>query len=130
MKNFVETVIGGTVGIIALYVVARVAYHAGQEVAREECRYQNLREESERMEQEKKDARIIQMHDEPIRKETAIVQQPVRKKSRMDGLLRVVGIFGKRAPVIGHLVENPEDHEIEAFVEDNELHVNVRRRNA
>lgn len=129
MKNFVETVIGGTVGILALYVVARVAYHAGQEVAREQCRYQNLREESDRMEREAADRKIIQV-DGPEKEDSAMIPHSTPKKNRMDGILRVVGIFSKKSRVLGHLVEDPEDHKIEAFVEGEDIHINVRRRNA
>jgi len=129
MKHFVGAMVGGTISIIALYVVARVAYRAGQEVAREECRYQNLRKESDRMEQAASDSKIIQV-DAPKKEDTAIIPHSSSKKNRMDGILKVIGIFSRKSKVLGHLVDDPEDHKIEAFVEGEDIHINVRRRNA
>ena len=41
-KKTVETVVGGAIGLFALYAVARLAYAAGKEVAAAEHHYQSL----------------------------------------------------------------------------------------
>lgn len=56
MKNFVNTVVGGAVGLIALYAVARIAYSAGYNMAEAEIRYEQLTEsrDAERIPERKK----------------------------------------------------------------------------
>ena len=52
MRTFLKTIIGGGLGLAALYLVAYGAYSAGKKVAKEECRYAQLKSESEKMEKE------------------------------------------------------------------------------
>lgn len=47
VKSFVKTVVGGAIGLIALYVVGRVAYQAGHDVAVAEQHYNRLLKGSE-----------------------------------------------------------------------------------
>ena len=122
MKSFVETVVGGAVGLIALYVVGRVAYEAGREIAREECRYDELKQKNEDLE-----ARIIS--DEPAAQTAAVaVRRP--EKKRTSGIMNVVGMLFRKNTTVGNLIRNPEDHQVEAYVDGEELHLNVRRRTA
>lgn len=124
MKSFVETVVGGAVGLIALYVVGRVAYEAGKEIAREECRYEEL----QRKNQELESRCVPTVSDEEPQAMT--VRHPEKKERRKSGIMSVIGIMGGKNAMLRHLMQEPEDHQVEAYVDGDELHVNVRRRNA
>ena len=128
LRKTVETIIGGAIGVIALYVVGKVAYRAGQEVAREECRLQSMKTEATEKTEEseaKKDTGEFDM--EPI-----LELAPAQKKSRnwLSGLINAGKILSGRKSVIGNLVRNPEAHRFEAYVEGDELQIHVKRREA
>ena len=42
MKGFVGTVVSGAIGLAALYVVGKIAFQAGHDIAEAECRYEQL----------------------------------------------------------------------------------------
>lgn len=136
LKKVAETLIGGALGAIALYVVGRVAYQAGQEVAREECRYAALRRANAKAQEKVAPTSVIpDAVDEP--KETAIIPtavvseyQPLKKQSKLGLLFGAKKIFGNRKSVLGNLVHDPEAHKFEAFVEGDELQIRVKRKEA
>ena len=47
MKSFVNTVVGGMIGLAALYVVGRIAYQAGHDMAEAECRYDEIKRQTQ-----------------------------------------------------------------------------------
>lgn len=124
MKSFVETVVGGAVGLIALYVVGRVAFEAGKGIAREECKYEEL----QRKNQELENRCVPTVTDEDV--QAMAVRKPERKDRKRSGIMSIVGIMGGKNSMLRHLMQDPEDHRVEAYVDGDELHVNVRRRNA
>lgn len=119
MKSFVETVVGGAVGLIALYVVGRVAYEAGKEMAREECLYEDLQRKNRELE-----SRCVPVEPEEESKELAVRKE----KKKTSKILSVIGFMAGKNTMLGHLMREPEDHRVEAYVDGDELHVNVRRR--
>lgn len=54
MKTFLGTIIGGAIGVAALYVVGKIAYRAGVDVGRAEERYEMMQNSSEEKEPRKK----------------------------------------------------------------------------
>lgn len=42
MKGFVGTVLSGAIGLAALYVVGKIAFQAGHDIAEAECKYEQL----------------------------------------------------------------------------------------
>lgn len=136
MKSFVETVVGGAIGLIALYVVGKVAYQAGKEVAKAECEYEALRNKIG----DDDDHETVTVHGvnadgeevvETIVKETtaqAVSNPPVKKPSKLSMMFGAMKLFRRKDSVIGDLVRNPEAHKIEAFVDGDDLRINVRKR--
>lgn len=129
MKTFVKTVIGGALGFIALYAVGHVAYQTGRDMAKAECRYRALS-------QPNRDAQPIEnlSDEEGLLEEenTAIVMPaaPVHKPSRMGIFAGMRKLFARKQGVLGKLMQHPEQHQVEAFIEGSEIHVNVKPRAA
>lgn len=136
-KKIAEAIVCGAIGAAALYVVGRIAYQAGQDVAREECRYEALHNEN----CEKK-AKPIQNRVEndseclndpgtdlivPDEVSTSVQR---RKQSKLGLLFGAKRLFGNKKSMLGNLVKNPEDHKFEAYVEGDELQIHVKRREA
>jgi hypothetical protein len=117
-KKIVETIIGGAIGIAALYVVAKVAYEAGHEMAEAEHRY----DESARREGPEEGV-------EEIPDELASVSKPARKLGKI-GLLFELKKFMKKGngSVLGDLLDDPEEHKLEAYIKEGEVHIDIKKR--
>ncbi len=137
MKSFVTTVVGGMIGIAALYVVGKIAFQAGHDMGEMECRYRAMEKkvQSPVPNDEDNDAQETMGADEPEESDTeadAILEEESKKQSKLGllwGVRRMVG-GGKKESVLGKLIHHPEAHRIEAFVQGGELHVNVKPRTA
>ena len=127
IKKAAETIIGGAFGLLALYLVGRVAYQAGQDIAREECRYQAMQAQNNQT-HTKEEIKELPGEELGLAPAYAPVTARRRKKSVLSMLSGVKSIFGNRQSVIGHLVKNPEDHRFEAYVEGDELQIHVKRK--
>lgn len=123
IRKFAETVVGGAIGLIALYVVAHVAYEAGCEMTKTELRYQQLQAENRAVAKEKEDDPQLAPPQEPMK----IAEE---KKSRLGRAVQIAKLFAGKRTMLGRLVRNPEGHKIEALVEGDELHINVKRKEA
>ena len=53
---------------------------------------------------------------------------PKKKQSKLGLLFGAKKIFGDHKSVIGNLIQNPEEHRFEAFVEGDELQIHVKRK--
>lgn len=131
-KKVTETIVAGAVGILALYVVGRLGYRAGREITREEYRYNVLRQMNY---DNKKPISVNGDVNEQNEKETDTVSSPPllhptspKKQSKVGLLFRGKKLFSNQKSVIGDLMQNPEDHRFEAFIEDDELHIRVRKK--
>ena len=124
MKSFVEIVVGGTIGIVALYIVGKVAFQAGHDIAEAECRYEQLQRGID-AKTNREDATLS------IDPEENVEIVPEKKQSKLGMLFGLRKIFGKKGTsVVGNLLQNPENHVIEACVNGREIHVNIRPRTA
>jgi len=135
-KKIAETLVGGAIGAVALYVVGRLAYQAGQEVAREECRYNAMRKANEKQ-REKVAPPECEREEASESKETTIIPiaplaeyRPRKKQSKLGLLFGTRKLFGDRKSILGDLVHDPEAHKFEAFVEGDELQIHVKRKEA
>jgi hypothetical protein len=126
MKEFVSTVIGGAIGLVALYVVGRVAYKAGKDMGKAESRYYELQRRSNEMEEKLNNGSIT---GDPEKLE--IKSESIPSGEKKSGLFKPVrNLFHNKASIIGSLLSHPEKHRVEAFVDGQELHVNVIPRTA
>lgn len=132
MKSFVTTVVGGAVGLIALYVVGRVAYRAGHDIAKAEQHYEDVRKKVAALESSKKEngGRIEPAAEEEPKEMTVVEPTPVRRQNKLSLMMGLKRLMNKKESVLGRLVHHPEDHRIEAFVDGDELKVSVKPRTA
>ncbi len=138
MKSFLETVIGGAIGMIALYVVGKVAYQAGKEVAKAECEYEALRKDVNKdgsgttvahgVNQDGEEVSVVWERTDADSKQTP--GSCSKRSGKLSMALNAMKLFRRKDSVIGDLVKHPEAHKIEAFVEGNDLHINVSKRPA
>lgn len=125
MKSFVNTVVGGAIGLAALYMVGKVAFRAGYDIAEAECRYgqlqQGIRAKTERKDAaESEEDEVTEISDEVV---------PEKKQSKLGMLFGLRKALGRKGTsVVGDLLQNPENHVVEACVKGREIHVNVRPR--
>lgn len=135
-KKIAETIIGGAIGAIALYAVGKLAYQAGQEVAREECRYNAMRRVNERTRDKvapptSEAEEVIEPTETAIMPSSAVTEhRPCKKQSKLGLLFGAKRVFGNKKSVLGNLVHDPEAHKFEAFVEGDELQIHVKRKEA
>lgn len=132
MKNFVSTVVGGAIGLIALYVVGRVAYQAGHDMAQAEQHYEEVRKKTAALESSKKEdgGHIEQVVEEEPKEMTVMEPAPIRRQNKLGLMMGLKRLMNKKESVLGRLVHHPEDHRIEAFVDGDELKVSVKPRTA
>ena len=103
MKSFVNTVVGGMIGLAALYVVGRIAYQAGHDMAEMECRYDEIKRQTQALEApkdrrdecEKKES-VVQREEPDVIVATVPKKQP---RSLMTGVMQMIG--GKKESVCG-----------------------------
>lgn len=132
MKSFVSAVVGGAVGVIALYVVGRVAYQAGHDMAQAEQHYEEVRKKTEALKSSHKEngGHIESTIEEEPKEMTIVEPVPVRKQNKLGLVMGLKQLMSKKESVLGRLVHHPEDHCIEAFVDGDELKVSVKPRTA
>jgi hypothetical protein len=128
MKGFVGTVVSGAIGLAALYVVGKIAFQAGHDIAETECRYEQLQRGID-AKTDRKEAIVLDDHDEDAEAPAEVV--PEKKQSKLGMLFGLRKLLSKKGgSVVGDLIQNPEKHVIEACVKGREIHVNVKPRTA
>lgn len=128
MKGFVGTVVSGAIGLAALYVVGKIAFQAGHDIAEAECRYEQLQRGIEHK-TNKSDVIVVDDPEETVEETAEVVQE--KKQSKLGMLFGLRKLLGKKGgSVVGDLLQNPENHVIEACVKGREIHVNVKPRTA
>lgn len=130
MESFVKTVVGGMIGIAALYVVGKVAYQAGHDMAEMECRYRAMEKKAHADIQNGEEEATQEPTEAEETEEQAIIVPEVKKQSKLGMMLGLKRMMGKKESVLGKLIHHPEAHRIEAFVQGEEIHVNVKPRTA
>jgi hypothetical protein len=110
MKSFVSTLVGGALGLVALYVVGKVSFQIGYDI----CDLEHRRDEL------KKEVHEACVNKPELENE---VESEVPKKNRF-GILKGV----KKASVISKLIKHPDDHQIEAYVDGEDVQVRIKPR--
>lgn len=124
MNAFVKTLIGGALGLAALYAVGRVAYQMGHDVAELEHKCESA---VQRADEEPKDAENGHEETEtPVEEEAKSEPAPSAGKIRM--IANLLRRKDRKPSVLGNLIRHPEKHRIEAFMDGETLRVNVRPR--
>lgn len=129
MKGFVGTVLSGAIGLAALYVVGKIAFQAGHDIAEAECKYEQLQRgiSAKTAKPETPD----EEEEAGIPEETTDIAFPEKKQSKLGILFGLRKMLSKKGgSVVGDLIQNPENHVIEACVKGREIHVNVKPRTA
>ena len=104
LNSFVKTLIGGAIGIGALYVVGKIAYKAGYDMAETECRYNA-------MERKLTAAKVKKVEEETVPEEAVVEEEEeilvpeVKKPGILKTLLR---LRKNKDSVIGNVLENNE----------------------
>lgn len=132
MKGFVSTVLSGAIGLAALYVVGKIAFQAGHDIAEAECKYEQLqREINAKTVKTAKPETPDEEEEADIPEETTDIAIPEKKQSKLGILFGLRKMLSKKGgSVVGDLIQNPENHVIEACVKGREIHVNVKPRTA
>lgn len=128
MKGFVGTVLSGAIGLAALYVVGKIAFQAGHDIAKAECKYEQLQRgiSAKTAKPETSDE-----EENGIPEETTDMAISEKKQSKLGMLFGLRKMLSKKGgSVVGDLIQNPENHVIEACVKGREIHVNVKPRTA
>ena len=129
MKGFVGTVLSGAIGLAALYVVGKIAFQAGHDIAKAECKYEQLQRgiSAKTAKPETSD----EEEENGIPEETTDMAISEKKQSKLGMLFGLRKMLSKKGgSVVGDLSQNPENHVIEACVKGREIHVNVKPRTA
>jgi hypothetical protein len=99
-RKIIGTIVGGVVGLGALYLVAKVAYAEGYEAAQETA-----------------------APDEKIPRE----ENP--KKVGKLGLLMGLRKMGRsKKTILSDLANNPEDYKLEAYISGGEAHLTISKK--
>lgn len=123
LKKMAETLVSGALGMLALYVVGRLSYQAGQEMAREEARYQQM--QRARLE----GAQAPDTPDTPRTAEEKEQPLPIAPRRR-GGLLNMALGAGRHGGMLKQLLREPEAHRLEACVDGDALQIRVYPKDA
>ena len=99
MKKMIGTIMEGTFGILALYVVGHITFAAGKELGRAEEEYRILTEQIREIEKTN---------------EKGEVSAPVKKQTLAGTGMK--SLIFRNIPVVGKLLDKPEEHKVEAYV--------------
>lgn len=128
MKGFLSSVVGGVIGLAALYAAAHLGYRAGREITELEHKYRELSEKAEALKQTSpgeggEDAGSADGKEE--------APSPAPSKAGKPGLfLGIKRLMGRKGSALGNIIRHPEAHRIEAYMQGEELRVSVKPRTA
>ena len=99
-------------------------------LATAECAYKELQKKTtENDEKEKTEDSSPSEPDETEPARDGIILEPVSKKpGKLSLALAAMKLFHQKDSVIGNLIKHPEAHKIEAFVDGEDIHIDVRKR--
>lgn len=129
MNGFLKTVIGGAIGMAALYAVGKMAYSMGKEVAGAEQHLADLKKQAEAQAeaQTERDGTEGLPMDEKQAGYIYVKKDDTGKTpiSRWTLLKNSMGLFRKKDSLLRDMIRHPEAHRLEAFTDSKGLHVNV-----
>lgn len=143
-REFVKTLVGGAIGLATLYMVAKIAYRAGHEMAEAECQYHAIKdgEEKDNGEVRSDETEELSRNCEASEKSSELISicatdaddESKAKRSLMnrvkDRFLHPVSSGMSKASVLRTLFKHPEAHQLEACIEGEEVHINIKKRAA
>lgn len=143
MSGLLKTLIGGAAGVTALYVVGKVCFEMGRDVAEIEQQLKVNAPEDEEMTEDSNDDEQAEMAPEDYSMEAAaniipekrenIVTKTIDKVKNLKMIVKAKQALsggGREPGVLGTLLKNPEGARIEAFVANGGVRINVRPRAA
>lgn len=143
MKAFLKTIIGGALGLGALYVVGKICYEAGKDVAEVE---RQLREKEPELHAEQIKMDLF-AGEEKIGETTEPVEEPEVKHENRKTMLgrfsdkvknartflfakKVFDKSNRKPGILSSLLTNPDGARIEAVVRDGGVQISVKPRAA
>lgn len=147
LSKIASNVVSGAIGLIALYVVAKLAYKVGSDMANMENRYKSIAKKASELEHqsrkmdtdgkkkiddnqpaalEEAKAEEQSTDDEVIVVEDVVSKKPVRKKGFFSHLKGMIN--HGRTGVIKELLRNPEGHRMEACVNGGAVDIRISKR--
>lgn len=99
MKGFVGTVLSGAIGLAALYVVGKIAFQAGHDIAKAECKYEQLQRgiSAKTAKPETSD----EEEENSIPEETTDMAIPEKKQSKLGMLFGLRKMLSKKGRLRG-----------------------------
>lgn len=147
LSKIAGNVVSGAIGLLALYVVARLAYKAGTDMANMENHYKSVAKKTsdlehqnhklssvdkERIEAKEPVALDEAKPEKPIAEDEIVIVKDVGTKNpiRKGGFLGRLGWMTGRGKtgVIKELLRNPEEHRMEACVNDGAVDIRISKR--
>ena len=136
MKTFLKTLIGGAAGLGALYVVGKICYNLGKDVAEVERQLEPVKNEvvhptaSDGAGEAETGAETEQSatEEEPVQETKRDGVRFMDKIRNAKAFLKIKkALSSNKSPgVLGSLLKNPEGAKIEAFVQNGGVRINVR----
>ena len=142
-KTIVKTIIGGALGAVALYAVGRIAYQLGYDMAEidRKCAESDIFEDEAEPDEDVSES-VQSVSDEKStgdifegsdceREEQSDEGKPVRKVSKLRAIFQAAKAVrhpGKSVSIISEVIRHPEKHKIEAFIDGNDIRVNIKGR--
>lgn len=128
MKGFLSAVVGGVIGLAALYAAARLGYRAGREITELEHKYRELSEKAEALKQTSPGEGGEDAGNADGKEEAT---SPSHSQAGKPGLfLSIKRLMGRKRSALGNIIRHPEAHRIEAYMQGEELRVSVKPRTA
>lgn len=127
-RKTVETIIGGAIGLVTLYVVAKVAYGAGHDMAEAEHRYEEMSDS--KPEDDVSGGAEVPEPDGAESESSDPINRNSKKINKIGLFLSASKLFRKRkgSSMLGDLMKDPEGHQLEAYVHAGEVHINIKKR--
>lgn len=145
-SKIAANVVSGAIGLLALYVVGRLAYKAGSDMAKMEQRYRNMAEKTADLEERSKKIGTSANEKLPPKEPTVMTEEKNDETSTDDVIVvdeittvgpakkggffsHLKGLAGRnKVSVLKELFRNPEGHKMEACVNDGAVDIRITKR--
>lgn len=108
ISRIAGNMVSAVIGITCLYVAGKIAFQAGREIGYEEHRYEMM-------------VSGTGLSDNGLVK-------PKGKSGKLGALLGLGKALSSKDGTIWRLLRSPDEHAVEAYVEGDEIRVNVKRK--
>ena len=114
MRTFLRTVVGGALGLLALYVVGKVSYQIGHEMAEVEHHYDEVPKEPDKKEEDD----ISEVVESDV---------PAKKPNKIGMIAGLKKIFHNKPSILSDIIRHPDEQRLEAFIDGNRLCIFINR---